>query len=300
MAAYAPWITLLLGFLLGLLIYHITTIGKRQDQAAYVAGLENDLRTAQTDLAACLEQEAFLKSEHKDQVKILRDEAKVRVAELKALTTETEARAAELAACLAATKAIQQELESLRHNAAVPGAAAQSKTMTQGADDPAGVVAQTRSRLPELQGSTSRSCPQDLTQVRGIGTVYEQRLFEAGIGTFWELAMLAPEELSAVLGVANDQDADLAAIKQDALRQAEETETVGYNWDGSKPDDFEILEQIGPVFESRLYAAGICTFAALAAATVAQLEEICQAPSSQRVEYGRWIARAQELLTSGA
>lgn len=160
-------------------------------------------------------------------------------------------------------------------------------------------------RVPRVAGRTraippgtvqQRSCPQDLEEVVGIGRVYEQRLYVVGIGTYWELGMLPAEELSKILDVQEFQDVDLAAIQANALRLAEATDTMGQTWDGTEPDDFEAIEGIGPVLERRLYAAGICTYEALAAATEDMLERVAQAPAFQQPNYAAWIAQARARL----
>ncbi|MEJ2754009.1 MAG: helix-hairpin-helix domain-containing protein, partial [Chloroflexota bacterium] len=158
-------------------------------------------------------------------------------------------------------------------------------------------VQRTRSRPADLEILETRSCPQDLELIDGVGTVYEQRLYEAGVGSFWEVGMLPEKILSEILEAQAFQDVDLGAIKADALRLAEETGSLGHVWDGSEPDNFEPLVGIGPVLERRLYAAGICTFEALAASTVELLEEVCHAPAFQHVDYGRWIEQAREHLS---
>ena len=109
--------------------------------------------------------------------------------------------------------------------------------------------------------------------------------------------MLPDAVLEEILEVQDFQDVDLAEIKADALRLANETVSLGRVWDGSEPDNFEPLEGIGPVLERRLYGAGICTFEALAKQTVETLEEICHAPAFQKVDYGRWIEQAREQLS---
>jgi predicted flap endonuclease-1-like 5' DNA nuclease len=64
---------------------------------------------------------------------------------------------------------------------------------------------------------------------------------------------------------------------------------------GDKPqdDDLSRIEGIGPVYHAKLRAAGIRTFAALAAADEDRLAEIIQASSWQRVNYGEWIEQAR-------
>ena len=108
---------------------------------------------------------------------------------------------------------------------------------------------------------------------------------QAGIGTYWELSEIADQDLVRVLEVQDFQAVDIVAVKADALKLAEETDTVGRYWDGTPPDDFEKLEGIGEVYERRLYDAGICTFRALAEVSAERLQEICQAPDWRRPDY---------------
>ena len=140
-------------------------------------------------------------------------------------------------------------------------------------------------------------CPQDLSAVPGIGSVYEDRLYAAGIGTYWELAELPGDELLAILGATAGR-ADAGSIKAEAMRLAAETNSIGRGWSGAAPDDFEQLGGIGEVYERRLYDAGICTFAALAAATPERLAEVCQAPALRAADYAAWITHAAELAAA--
>ena len=140
------------------------------------------------------------------------------------------------------------------------------------------------------------SCPQDLSRISGVGSVYETKLYQAGIGTYWELSEIADQDLVRVLEVQDFQAVDIVAVKADALKLAEETDTVGRYWDGTPPDDFEKLEGIGEVYERRLYDAGICTFRALAQVSAERLQEICQAPDWRRPDYAAWIAQAERLI----
>lgn len=132
-------------------------------------------------------------------------------------------------------------------------------------------------------------CPQDLSSINGIGPVFEERLYRAGIGSYWEVAEMANVDLAAVLG----EPADYNAIRASALQQATATNTIGRGWDGTPPDDLETMPGIGEVYEKRLYAAGICSYDALAAATPEQLAEICQAPRGRTPDYEGWITEAK-------
>lgn len=169
---------------------------------------------------------------------------------------------------------------------------AEAKQRTAGKRVSHGGVTRTRS-IPT--GATVSACPQDLDQIEGVGETYEQRLFDSGIGTFWEVSMLPQGDLSDILGVKAFQDVDLDALQASARRLAEETGSMGRVWDGTEPDDFEMLPGIGEVFERRLYEAGICTFAALAQLTEERLEEICKTHENFRVNLTQWIEYAREM-----
>ena len=163
-------------------------------------------------------------------------------------------------------------------------------------------VQQLRQRSADDETPFTAACPQHLSDVKGIGAVYETRLYEAGIGSYWELARLSNTDLQRVLQVTELQSAqiDFNAIRADARRLARETKSLGRQWSRGKPDDFEPLEGIGPTYEKRLYDAGICTYEALANATVELLEEICHAPAQFKPDYAVWISQAKELAAKKA
>ncbi|GIV71745.1 MULTISPECIES: helix-hairpin-helix domain-containing protein [Caldilinea] len=139
--------------------------------------------------------------------------------------------------------------------------------------------------------------PQDLGMVKGIGRVYEQRLYEAGIGTYWELANLSNEEMERILQVNPLQKLrlDFDAIRADAERLAQETNTVGQLWSGEAPDDFEPIEGIGKIYERRLYEAGIRTYRDLASTTPERLAEIIKPRPPAQPDFAHWIAQARQL-----
>lgn len=63
-------------------------------------------------------------------------------------------------------------------------------------------------------------------------------------------------------------------------------------------DDLTLIEGIGPVYNRRLQAGGIPTFAALAVADPRRLAEIIQPQSWQRLNYEDWIEQAR-LIVAG-
>jgi hypothetical protein len=60
-------------------------------------------------------------------------------------------------------------------------------------------------------------------------------------------------------------------------------------------DRLTLIKGIGPIYESRLVAAGIGTFAALARCTPDQIESIIQPEPWRRVDLESWVRQAQGL-----
>ncbi len=139
-------------------------------------------------------------------------------------------------------------------------------------------------------------CPQDLSVVHGVGRDFEQRLYDAGIGTYWDLSQKSEDELADILKLEESHRlaVNLAIIRGDALRLARETKSQKRTWTGGIPDDFDALPGIGKTYEGRLYAAGICTYEALSQCSVEQLAAICQAPHLNNVHYKDWIEQARQ------
>lgn len=146
----------------------------------------------------------------------------------------------------------------------------------------------------------SSQCPQHLSDVKGIGSVFEGRLYAAGVGSYWELSQLSDRTLGEILELdaPHREQFDFAATRTDAARLAAETRSVGRKWTGEQPDDLEPLEGIGPVIEKRLYDAGICTFKALAAATEEHLAEVCPSAKFRGANYVHWIEQARQRIAS--
>ncbi len=143
-------------------------------------------------------------------------------------------------------------------------------------------------------------CPQKLARIKGIGRVYEDKLYQAGIGTFWQVATASADELATIFGLKDFQAVDFESIQQSARALAEETDTMGLMWNGHQPDDLEHLPGIGKTYEGRLYDAGVCTWEKLAAMTPEELAAIAKAPEWNQPDYEAWIAYAKQQLLIGA
>lgn len=145
-------------------------------------------------------------------------------------------------------------------------------------------LAETVAALDDLQ----KQRRDDLEQITGIGPVFEQRLFDAGIETYAQLASASPAKLREILGIDEGrQDVQIEAWRTQAREFAEimAVEVLPYR--------LEEIKGIGPVYVQRLNEAGIHTYADLAQATPKQLREIVQPNNWQAVDFGEWIKQAK-------
>ncbi len=332
-----PWLALLLGILIGWLLEWLLELWlfrrRRLECQGRLSQVEADLRAKEIELgnvrahADSLQADlTALSSARRSEVKAELPEVEIPVQAREAERSvnwtaapaepaapraevhwpEVGSTVAEVSATLPEAQPLAAEIEAPSIGAELPAATAGAVSVglpeaaVEVTQPPAGErsVNWTAAPVSPAAGSAS-ACPQDLSKLPGIGTVYEQKLHAAGIGTFWQLSQADEGDLARILGVKDFQKVNLAEIKAAAQQMAEATGAVGRTWDGSQPDDFEPLGGIGQVYEGRLYDAGICTYAALAAATVEQLAEICKAPAWRTPDYATWIAQAAAQLAKG-
>jgi predicted flap endonuclease-1-like 5' DNA nuclease len=133
-----------------------------------------------------------------------------------------------------------------------------------------------------------------LIDINGIGPAYEQRLFDAGIYTFDDLAAQTPARLRELVGAKAWQEADTEAWIAEARQMAqkhERTLAIG----GPRHDPLIDINGIGPAYEQRLFDAGIYTFDDLAAQTPARLRELVGAKAWQEADTEAWIAEARQM-----
>lgn len=229
--------------------------------------------------------------------------------DLRAQLAASRAEAAQLAAQLATMQAVDSDVTHAKRHATVPlDSAVEAAQNGWQAKAPALVAAgRALDTLPTAklpfanQAIQARivpailDLPQDLSAVDGIGAIYEQRLYNAGIGTYWELASLDDATLKRILKIENARKAatDLDAIRAAARRLDAEQASTGSVWRGGPVDDFEPIKGIGAVYEQRLYSAGIRTYAALAATTPEQLLQICHTGGPVAPDVASWIEQAR-------
>lgn len=137
--------------------------------------------------------------------------------------------------------------------------------------------------------------PDPLTQIRGIGVVFEKRLYNAGIFTWHQLANTDPETLRVTTNAHSTRDPEIW-IEQ-AQRLAEQHGRVGAIYRGPVPDDFMRIDGIDSVYERALYQAGIYTYAQLAALSAQELARILPHTDvgGEEEDYAIWIEQARQL-----
>ncbi len=135
--------------------------------------------------------------------------------------------------------------------------------------------------------------PDDLGRIDGIGEIYKQRLFAAGIYTWQQVVDSDAERLRQITRAKPNVDIDDWQSQAQAL--VKQFNRGGATYNGPTPEDLALIEGIGPVVREVLYKAGITTFARLAATTPAELAVILPAPAvGIEFHFADWIAQAAQ------
>jgi predicted flap endonuclease-1-like 5' DNA nuclease len=150
------------------------------------------------------------------------------------------------------------------------------------------------------QGGPVRSAgyPDPLWKIRGIGIIYQKRLYEAGIFTWHQLAVSDPESLRVAARAHASSDPNVW-IEQ-ARQLAEQHNRVGALYMGPIPDDFTVIDGIGSNSEQELYRAGIYTYAQLASLAPQKLASILPevAAAGDTIDFRIWLEQAAQLSTA--
>jgi predicted flap endonuclease-1-like 5' DNA nuclease len=121
-----------------------------------------------------------------------------------------------------------------------------------------------------------------LIDIDGIGPVFQQRLYDAGVVSFEQLASMHPERLRSLV----------------ASNAAFELRTEGWVDEARRfaklpaRDPLIDIDGIGPVYEQRLLNAGVSSFAQLAAMTPEEIRAVIKPEAWQLIEPEAWIAEA--------
>ena len=275
------------------------------DLQAQIAQLNEDKAMLSSDLDLRIQSQ----SEAEAQFDALNDEVDSLTTQVQRLTAQIDDLQAELQTSSGAHATISPGVHTERSAVLQkqPLAYAVHQGATWSTLDNADDLAATLARLPDIKRYAAEAAAsegvtpllsarvQALTDVHGIGSVYQQRLYNAGVGTYWELATLPEADFPALLHLPELQATrmNIARTRADARSWAERSNTVGLLWDGDHVDDLESLSGIGRTFEKRLYEAGITTYAQLAACDRNYLAKVINAPEIQHVSYEAWIEQAR-------
>ncbi|MCS6880808.1 MAG: helix-hairpin-helix domain-containing protein [Oscillochloridaceae bacterium] len=140
-------------------------------------------------------------------------------------------------------------------------------------------LAATRLALGRLAGSKG----DPLTDIRGIGPAYQERLYAAGVLTFEQVAATHPDRLRAIADPETTTELDTEAWREQARQLA--------HLPGRDP--LIDINGIGPVYEQRLLNAGVTSFEQLASMTEEQIRAIIKPEAWQNVDIPAWIAEAK-------
>lgn len=139
---------------------------------------------------------------------------------------------------------------------------------------------------------TTDNYPDDLTQINGIGEVYQRRLYQNGIFTWYQVAETPVAKLWEVT------EAIKAAHVEDwppqARRFAEEAGRMGVRYSGPMPDKLTDLPGVGPGVQLALRQHGIVTYHQLASSSVEKLQTILS-DANANVNPQALIDKAKEL-----
>jgi predicted flap endonuclease-1-like 5' DNA nuclease len=146
---------------------------------------------------------------------------------------------------------------------------------------------------PELT-QPSKEFPDDLSKIKGIGDVYKQRLYRAGIYTWKQITETDIETLRRATSAYPSSNIDDWLVQANKLMDKHGRREALYR--GPQPDDMTKILGIGPVGASVLYRAGICTYEQLASTSISHLESLFPiAVAGDLPDFAQWIARAEAL-----
>ena len=136
--------------------------------------------------------------------------------------------------------------------------------------------------------------PDDLSKIKGIGDVYKQRLYRAGIYTWKQIAESDLDTLRRATSAYPSSNVDEWVVQAQKLLEKTGRDNAVYN--GPLPDDLTKILGIGPVSAAALYRAGICTYEQLASTPIPDLAALFPvAVAGDQPDFAQWVARAAVL-----
>jgi ABC-type phosphate transport system substrate-binding protein/chromosome segregation ATPase len=261
----------------------------------HLAMANSDRTTIETDLAALRTQLEDIEAEWQSRVQALEAESETLRQAQAETQAQREALQAERDTLTAQLAEVRLQLETLplaltaetgETGASATGAIAPSDADTSSiaTESPDREVVQATGLIADIRCDPLRD-------INGIGPIYEQKLFNAGIYTFADLAALTPAQVQEIIRPAAWQQIFPALWIEEAARFAQGVDVPA----DIDHDPLRDINGIGPVYEQKLFDGGIFTFGDLAAATPEQLRTLIQPESWQRFDPEAWIAEAQMI-----
>lgn len=139
--------------------------------------------------------------------------------------------------------------------------------------------------------------PDNLSKVKGIGEVYRQRLYRAGIFTWHQVATTDVARLRQATHAYPSSNVEEWPAQAQQL--AEKHRRVDAVYTGPLPDELTKIVGIGPVSAQALYRAGVCTYEQLAVMPVEELGRLFPiAVAGDQPDFHRWIEQAIVLANA--
>ena len=136
--------------------------------------------------------------------------------------------------------------------------------------------------------------PDDLAAIKGIGSRYRDRLYNAGVYTFAELAAMDPDELRQAARAM--RTVDIESWRRQAQELAAESGRENVRYFGPRPDDLTAIKGITPQIMRRLYQRGVVTYAQLALLSERELaENLADLGVAESPDLRTWLVKATEL-----
>lgn len=224
--------------------------------------------------------EAQLKKAHEDQAQMQANYSalQARISDYEVQLTRAQERTAEyntLAADFAAMQARVSEAET-NQIAAAPTLTRPAKPRKSKPRPPKEVIGYRVTQSRTFRAEVVPEGHDPLGVIEGVGAAYQQRLWDAGIKTFEDLAGTPEARLREVIGKDLEFDEWIVEARR-FVRGVYKLSRATAGGTRRKADDLTRIEGIGPKMRDALLAAGITTFEELEAATEGQLHAAIEA-----------------------
>lgn len=227
--------------------------------------------------ARIAEYEARLKKAQDDQAQMQANYSalQARISDYETQLSKAQARTAEYDTLAARLEAMQTRVTEAQ-NTPAPTPAKAAKPRKSKPRPPKEVIGYRVTQSRTFRAEVVPEGHDPLGVIEGIGTAYQQKLWEAGIRTFADLADTPQARLREIVGKELEFDEWIVEARR-FVRGVYKLSRATAGGTRRKTDDLARIEGIGPKIRDALVAAGITTFEELEAATEGQLRAALEA-----------------------